>query len=460
MIVTFTANPSVDRTAELDALVRGAVLRVSGVRVDAGGKGVNVTRALSANGHPSIAVLPSGGAEGTQLQALLAGEGLRARTVPIAGAVRANITLVEADGTTTKVNEAGPTLAPGELSALTTELLDAARGADWAVLSGSLPPGVPADIYAELTERLHAIGVRVAVDTDGAALRAVLASAPELIKPNRRELAEATGLSVDDTASALAAIERLRADGADGVLASLGRDGAVLVDRSGIHHAVAQAPTPRSTVGAGDALLAGFLAAGASGPAALAEGVAWGTAAVGLAGSRMPHPADIDRAAVQVTSIDASGGPAMTALVTPDLVDLELSAGDRAAATRALADRLAAAGRVSDLDGFLADVAAREAQMPTGLEGGIGIPHARSAHVTEPSLAFGRSTVGVDFGASDGPAHLIFLIAAPAGGDDDHMTILAALARRLVHASFREALLAAADATTAAGFITQEVTGA
>jgi PTS system fructose-specific IIA component len=80
--------------------------------------------------------------------------------------------------------------------------------------------------------------------------------------------------------------------------------------------------------------------------------------------------------------------------------------------------------------------------------------------VTEPSLAFGRSTVGVDFGASDGPAHLIFLIAAPAGGDDDHMTILAALARRLVHASFREALLAAADATTAAGFITQEVTGA
>jgi PTS system fructose-specific IIA component len=147
-------------------------------------------------------------------------------------------------------------------------------------------------------------------------------------------------------------------------------------------------------------------------------------------------------------------------LVTPDLVDLDLAPSDRAAATRALAERLATAGRVDDLDAFLADVAAREAQMPTGLEGGIGIPHARSAYVTAPSVAFGRSTAGVDFGAEDGPAHLIFLIAAPAGGDADHMTILAALARRLVHASFREALLAAADPRSAADLITREVSGA
>ena len=150
----------------------------------------------------------------------------------------------------------------------------------------------------------------------------------------------------------------------------------------------------------------------------------------------------------------------MTALVTPELVDLNLPAGDRQAVTRLLAERLGAAGRVTDVDGFLADVATREAQMPTGLEGGIGIPHARSAHVTVPSLAFGRSRGGVDFGADDGPAHLIFLIAAPAGGDADHMSILAALARRLVHASFREALLQAADEAAAAEVITEEVAGA
>lgn len=150
----------------------------------------------------------------------------------------------------------------------------------------------------------------------------------------------------------------------------------------------------------------------------------------------------------------------MPTLVTSDLVDLDLAAADRAAATKALARRLASAGRVSDLDGFLADVAEREAQMPTGLEGGIGIPHARSPHVAAPSVAFGRSGAGVDFGAADGPAHLIFLIAAPSGADGDHMTILAALARRLVHASFREALLEAADPQTVADFITREVSGA
>lgn len=147
----------------------------------------------------------------------------------------------------------------------------------------------------------------------------------------------------------------------------------------------------------------------------------------------------------------------MSSIITPELVDLDLPSDDRAAATRALARRLADAGRVTDVEGFLADVAAREAQMPTGLEGGVGIPHARSPHVAVPTLAFGRSAAGVDFGAADGPAHLVFLIAAPASGDADHMTILATLARRLVHASFRETLLHAEDPEAAAAFITQEV---
>ncbi|HSN06438.1 MAG TPA: PTS sugar transporter subunit IIA [Candidatus Angelobacter sp.] len=131
----------------------------------------------------------------------------------------------------------------------------------------------------------------------------------------------------------------------------------------------------------------------------------------------------------------------MSDLITTTMVDLDLPAGDKAAVTAHLADLLVAAGRVTDRDTFLADVRAREQLMPTGLEGGIGIPHARSAAVTEPTVAFGRSTDGVDFGAADGPARLVFLIAAPAEGDGDHLAVLAALARRLVHESFREALL-------------------
>jgi PTS system fructose-specific IIA component len=144
-------------------------------------------------------------------------------------------------------------------------------------------------------------------------------------------------------------------------------------------------------------------------------------------------------------------------VITAAFVDLDLPATTKQEVTRSLAQRLADGGRVTDLDGFLADVAAREEQMPTGLEGGIGIPHARSSHVTEPTLAFGRCAAGVDFGAADGPAHLVFLIAAPDGGGAEHMKILAALARRLVHASFREALDQAPTADAAADLIRKEI---
>ncbi|MGW1143210.1 fructose PTS transporter subunit IIB, partial [Streptomyces zhihengii] len=143
----------------------------------------------------------------------------------------------------------------------------------------------------------------------------------------------------------------------------------------------------------------------------------------------------------------------MSELITPDLVDTGLTADTKQAAARSLAERMVAAGRVTDLDGFLADVAAREAQMPTGLDGGIGIPHCRSAHVTEPTLAFGRSPHGIDFGAPDGPADLIFLIAAPSGADDAHLTILSSLARRLMDPAFTTALRATDDPATAAAFI-------
>ncbi|MFF9362864.1 PTS fructose transporter subunit IIABC [Streptomyces griseoluteus] len=150
----------------------------------------------------------------------------------------------------------------------------------------------------------------------------------------------------------------------------------------------------------------------------------------------------------------------MSEMITADLVDLDLSAESKEAAARALAERMVAKGRVTDLDGFLADVAAREAQMPTGLDGGIGIPHCRSEHVTEPTLAFGRSAAGIDFGAADGPADLIFLIAAPAGADDAHLTILSSLARQLMNAEFTDALRGVSDPGTAAALVRGDVTPA
>jgi 1-phosphofructokinase len=300
MIVTLTANPSVDRTIEVDRLVRGAVLRATNARVDPGGKGVNVARALAANAAPVRAVLPCGGAEGLQLVALLAQSGIEVIEVPIDGAVRANVSVAEPDGTLTKLNEPGPELGAAELAALVDATVAAAHGATWTVLSGSLPPGAPVDFYADLTRRLHAAGTLVAVDSSGPALVAALEAGPDLVKPNHEELAEVVGTPIATLADAAAAARALRARGAGQVLASLGAAGALLADAAGVTHAEAFVARPRSTVGAGDSALAGFLFAGGAGTDALAAAVQWGASAASLPGSRLPGPADLVSVSVTV----------------------------------------------------------------------------------------------------------------------------------------------------------------
>ncbi len=302
LIVTLTANPSLDRTAEVPALIAGEVLRMTHAQLDAGGKGVNVARALHAAGVGVRAVLPIGGLNGEEILRLLAADGITVDPVRIPAAVRSNITLVEPGGRTTKINEPGPNLE-GDGGLLAAAVMRAAVHADWVVLAGSLPPGLTPSFYADLVDALHDAGVKVAVDADGPILAEVLHAGPDLVKPNAEELEAASGLPVSDAYSALAAIEALQARGARAVLASLGEHGAVLVDHTGAHHAIAPAAHPRSTVGAGDATLAGFLAAGASGTRALARAVAYGTAAVQLAGTQMPIPADVDEDAVTVTNL-------------------------------------------------------------------------------------------------------------------------------------------------------------
>jgi 1-phosphofructokinase len=300
MIVTLTPNPSVDRTIEVEVLHRGAVLRARSSRVDPGGKGVNVSRALAANGRKTRAVLPGGGWEGEQLAALLAPADVPVVVVPVAEPVRANVSVVEPDGTVTKLNELGPRLSPEEVEALTAATVAAAAEAEWLACTGSLPPGAPIDFYASVVERLGAASVRVAVDSSGAPLVAALEAGPDLVKPNREELSEATGLPVATLGDVVTAAEQLRARGARTVLASLGADGAVLVEAGRATYGHARVERPRSAVGAGDAMLAGFLAGGGSGPEALTEALAWGAAAASLPGSRMPTPDDLDHAAVSL----------------------------------------------------------------------------------------------------------------------------------------------------------------
>ena len=145
------------------------------------------------------------------------------------------------------------------------------------------------------------------------------------------------------------------------------------------------------------------------------------------------------------------------ALITEGQVILDLTATDRHEATRLLAERLVTSGRCTDIDTFIADVRAREEKMATGLPGGIGIPHARSTAVTEPSLVFGRSADGIDWGAPDGPATLVFLIAAPEGGGDAHMQMLPKLARALMKKDFKAALAAATSEAEVVDIVSREV---
>jgi len=312
MIVTLTLNPSLDRTVEVDRLVRGSVIRAASARLDPGGKGVNVTRALLANGSRSRAVVPSGGPDGDQLVRLLAAEGVDLVAVPIAGRIRSNIAVAEPDGTVTKINEPGAALSAVELDALAEAVLANAASTDWVVVCGRPPPQAPADLYARLCVRCAAVGIRVAVDTSGPALLATIDARPALVKPNREELAEAVDRPIDSLADVVDAARRLRSMGPASVLVSLGSDGAVLVDEDGVTLGDSPVARPRSTVGAGDALLAGFLAGGARGPDALAEGLAWGAAAVRLPGSRMPGPADIRRDTVRIDSRPDLSRPLMS----------------------------------------------------------------------------------------------------------------------------------------------------
>jgi 1-phosphofructokinase len=300
VIVTLTLNPSVDRTVEVETLARGEVMRAQSVRVDPGGKGINVSRALASHGLPTRAVVTVGGAEGEHLVALLRDTGIEILPVRIQGAIRSNITVVEPDGTTTKFNEPGAELSQDELNAVFAAVKDAVLSAEWLVASGSLPPGTPAGVYADLVRSLADSGTSVAIDTSGLALEAVLAAGPNLVKPNRDELAEVAGRPLVTIADVIEAASRLRELGAGAVLASLGRDGAVLVDEDGAIHGRTSAVLPLSSVGAGDAMLAGFLAGGGKGADALIEGLAWGAAAVLQPGSGMPSPQDIDRGAVEL----------------------------------------------------------------------------------------------------------------------------------------------------------------
>lgn len=301
MITTLTPNPSFDRTLSVDRLERGGVIRASTVQVEWAGKGVNVARALNINGHAARAVLPGNRIDAAAFASSLADDGVCAHAVPIRGAIRTNITVIEPGGTTTKINEPGPDLSTTEWESLLAAAVAACADSDMLVASGSLPPGAPPNLYARLAAMLPDAADRLAVDTSGDALKALVGTACALVKPNLGELASVTSEALHTVGDVVDAAQILRRSGWDSVLVSLGRGGALLVSE-GICYGTAPATEVSNTVGAGDALLAGFVAAGGRGIMALAEGLAWASASIRSPGTVGAAVGDSDRREVVVTA--------------------------------------------------------------------------------------------------------------------------------------------------------------
>ena len=299
MITTVTPNPSLDRTLHLPRFVAGQVNRATATMLEPSGKGVNVALALRGVGVPVRAVLPVGGSVGREIVLLLDDLGLDHVDVPIADALRSNISLVEADGRTSKVNEPGPQLSETEVDALCAMTLAHSDTGDWVVWAGSLPGGFTPQRFADAVAATRAAGRLVALDCSGPALEHVLAQEglrlPHLVKPNAEELAEVTGRSLSTLGDVADAAQMLLARGVRTVLVSLGRDGALLVDADLPQplHGTAAVRRVVNTVGAGDAFLAGWIAAvqgRAPSADALANALRFGATAVEHEGTLLGIP--------------------------------------------------------------------------------------------------------------------------------------------------------------------------
>jgi 1-phosphofructokinase family hexose kinase len=297
VIHTLTLNPAVDRELRVPALAFGEVLRATGSRVDLGGKGFNVSRALRALGEESVALGLVGGHAGRMIAAGLSALGIAVDFVEVAGGeTRTNVTVVAPDRHL-KVNEPGPAVTADEERRLLEKVERLARPGDLWVLSGSLPPGASPGIYAGLTRLLQAAGARVLLDASGPALALGCAAAPSLVKPNDAEAAELTGLPAGTEAEALAAAAAVQRLGPARVLLSLGRRGALLSGEGRAWLARPPAIVEQNPIGAGDAMLAG-LAFGLARALPLPEALRWATAA-GAAAASLPGTGVGDLALVE-----------------------------------------------------------------------------------------------------------------------------------------------------------------
>jgi len=309
VIYTVTLNPALDRTLHVESLVPGQSTRIRSEARFAGGKGIDVSRALREMGSDSVALGLVGGFDGKELEGRLLLSGIACRFTHIANETRTNIIIQnESNGTETALLARGPEVQPPELMDF-LDVLEKSPDMSFLIISGSLPPGLTPEVYCRMISIGNERGAKVVLDTAGETLRQSIRAHPAVIKPNRYELAELAGKALPDI-SAIAGYAAGLLELVETVLVSLGDDGIVMVTRDRTVHARPPRVAVKSTVGAGDCAVAGFvhgMAAGESSMDALRRAVAAGTAATLNAGTGLCRCTDIDVMMKQITLEEVKG---------------------------------------------------------------------------------------------------------------------------------------------------------
>lgn len=306
-IVTLTLNPSIDGSAETDVVRHTRKVRTTNERLDPGGGGLNVARALGLLGAPALALYCAGGAIGDALDRLLDARGVARRRIPIAGDTRfAHVVRETSTGREYRFTPEGPVLSEAEADAVLAALGEV--DCEYLVASGSLPRGVAPDFYARVSDIAARKGAKLILDTSGEALRRALDhGGVHFAKPSRGEFAALTGETLDDPAAIAAAAMRFVEDAKVAMIAvTLGHEGAVFASREGVTIAPALDVPVVSAVGAGDSFVAGFvfaLSRGMSAREAFHMGVAAGTAAVMTPGTELCRRADVEALYARLTGV-------------------------------------------------------------------------------------------------------------------------------------------------------------
>ncbi|MBP7132718.1 MAG: 1-phosphofructokinase family hexose kinase [Aquabacterium sp.] len=299
-ILTLTMNPALDIFTAIDRVEPVHKLRCGAPEIHPGGGGVNVARVLHRLGSRVTAIYAAGGPAGQTLQTLLDAEGVPSQVVPIQGATRESFSVHErSSGQDYRFVLPGPTLTETEWNACLDAVVAGLGRARHVVVSGGLPPGVPADFYAQLARRVREAGGWLVLDSNGAALAETLAAGVYLVKPSLRELRELTGQSLPDEASWRDAARQIIAQGQAQIVAlSLGGDGALLVTADEAWRAQSLRVNVASTIGAGDSFVGGLVWALSQGQPleeAFGHAMAAGAAALLLPGTNLCDPADVER---------------------------------------------------------------------------------------------------------------------------------------------------------------------